>query len=59
MSELIRAVEAAELLGVNRSTLTRWVAAGHITPAVKAPGYKGILLFDRADIEAHKDGALA
>lgn len=59
MTELIRAVEAAELLGVNRSTLTRWVASGHISPAIKAPGYKGILLFDRAEIEAHKESSQA
>lgn len=53
MEDLIRAKEAANILGVNRSTLTRWVAAGVIEPAIKAPGYKGILLFNRADIEAH------
>lgn len=55
MDDLIRAVEAATILGINRSTLTRWVAAGHITPAVKAPGYKGIMLFNRSEIEAHQE----
>ena len=38
------------LLKIDRSTLSRWVAAGKITPAVKAPGLRGAFLFDPAEV---------
>jgi excisionase family DNA binding protein len=46
--------EAAHRLGVNRSTLTRWVSAGRITPVLTVPGYRGDFLFDPADVETLK-----
>lgn len=49
---LIGSAEACRILDVDRSTLTRWVAGGRITPAVKLPKRNGAYLFDRADIEA-------
>ena len=49
---LIGTAEAAQLLGVDRSTLTRRVATGMLEPALTIPGYRGDFLFDRADIEA-------
>lgn len=50
--ELIGTVEAAELLGVERSTLTRWVQLGRIAEATKLPGSRGARLFRRSDVEA-------
>jgi excisionase family DNA binding protein len=52
MSTFIGTAEAASLLGVDRSTLTRWVKAEKITPAITAPGYRGANLFDPADVLA-------
>lgn len=49
--DLIPSVEATELLGVGRSTLTRWVQSGRLTEARKLPGRTGVRLFHRADIE--------
>lgn len=51
-SDLVKAREAAERLGVDIRTIHRWVAAGRLTPVIVVPGYKGALLFARADIEA-------
>lgn len=42
---LITAKEKAAELGVSRATLTRWVQAGKITPAYKADGPTGVMLF--------------
>lgn len=42
---LITAKEKAAELGVSRATLTRWVQAGKITPAYKAEGPTGVMLF--------------
>lgn len=49
---LIGAPEAARRLGVDRSTLTRWVQAGRVDPYVKMPGKNGALVFDLAVIDA-------
>lgn len=38
--------EAAERLNINRSTLTRWVLAGDVTPLRQLPGARGAYLFD-------------
>jgi len=42
-------------LNITRSTLSRWVAAGVITPAVKLPGKRGAFLFDPADVKRVKE----
>jgi len=39
---------AAHIFGVDRSTITRWVAAGKLTPAIQTPG---AFLFDRDQLE--------
>ena len=39
------------LLKIDRSTLSRWVAAGKITPAVKAPGVRGAFLFAPNEVQ--------
>lgn len=49
---LISAAEAALLLGIDRSTLTRWVKAGRIDAAHKNPHLNGALLFDRDAVVA-------
>lgn len=48
---LLGTVEAAEMIGVERSTLTRWVASGRILPIRKLPGRNGAVLFDRTEVE--------
>lgn len=50
--DLIGTVEAAEIIGVERSTLSRWVASGRITPAMQLQGTTGAMLFHRADAVA-------
>lgn len=49
--DLIGSAEACQILGINRSTLTRWVATDRITYWVKLPGETGAMLFDRAVVE--------
>jgi excisionase family DNA binding protein len=51
---LIGSAEACTILGVDRSTLSRWVQLGKITPTMRLPGPKGVMLFDRADVERLK-----
>ena len=51
LEDLLTSVEAAERLGIDRGTLTRWVQAGRITPAMKLPGKNGPALFDPAEVE--------
>jgi predicted site-specific integrase-resolvase len=52
-NDLIGSAEACELLGgIDRSTLSRWVAFGKLTPAQQLPGRNGAFLFRRTDVEA-------
>lgn len=53
--ELIGTVEAADLIGVNRSTISHWIAKGRIEPAQKLPGKTGVLLFTRSEVERVRD----
>ena len=49
----IGSAEACRLLGIDRSTLSRWVAAGRLPLAMKVgTATNGALLFHRADVEA-------
>lgn len=50
--DLIGASEACQILGRDRSTLTRWVDSGRLDFWVKMPGATGAYLFDRAVVEA-------
>lgn len=52
--DLIGTVETAEILGIQRSTISRWVERGVITPALQLPGERGAMLFDRAAVGALK-----
>lgn len=50
--DLIGGTQAAQLLGVHRSTLTRWTQLGRIAPVTQLPGRNGVVLYRRSDIEA-------
>ena len=49
-ANLIGSAKACQTLDIDKSTLSRWVAAGVITPAVKLPGRNGAMLFDPRDV---------
>ena len=49
---LISTAEAAQMLGRHVATISRMVANGRLTPAVKVPGKTGAYLFAREDVEA-------
>lgn len=53
--DLLGTVEAAAVIGVQRSTLSHWIAKGRISPAMKLPGTTGALLFERAEVERVRD----
>lgn len=55
-SQLIGMAEAAEILGMERSTLTRRLLSGSIKALTKINGPRGAYIFDRADIEALAKG---
>jgi predicted site-specific integrase-resolvase len=48
-TDLIGTEDVAAIFGVDRSTVTRWVQSGKLTPALSTPG---MYLFDRSVIEA-------
>lgn len=50
--DLIGGSQAAQILGVHRSTLSRWTQSGRITPVVQLPGRNGVVLYRRIDVEA-------
>lgn len=51
--DLVGTVEAAEIIGCERSSLSRWVALGKLTPALQVGhGATGAHLFHRSDIES-------
>lgn len=55
---LIPTAEVARLNGVNVRTVHRWVDKGVIKPAAKAPGLRGALLFNAADVQnVHEDAS--
>lgn len=49
--DLITSLQASTLLGIDRSTLSRWVADGRIKPAWQSPTANGARLFHRRDVE--------
>lgn len=49
---LLPSVEVCERLSIDRSTLSRWVQIGRITPALRLPGKTGSMLFAVADVDA-------
>ena len=49
---MIPTAEVARIYGCDVRTVHRLVARGRLTPAIKAPGLRGALLFRRADVLA-------
>lgn len=49
--DLLSTVEAAAIIGVERSTLSRWIDSGRIAPALKLPGINGAHLFARSEVD--------
>lgn len=48
---LMTSKEVCAALGIDRSTLTRWVQDGKVTPAQKLPGLRGAYLFERGVLD--------
>jgi predicted site-specific integrase-resolvase len=51
--------EVCTELRIDRSTLSRWVAAGKLTPAFKLPGMRGGMYFAPEDVEALRSHKVA
>lgn len=49
--DIIGTAEVCEILGIDRSTLSRWLSSGKITPLHQLPTIKGAYLFIRGDVE--------
>lgn len=58
LDDLIGSAEACEILALrddkplDRSTLSRWVKDGKLTPAMRLNGKTGAMLFHRAEVLA-------
>lgn len=50
-NEMLTSAEACDALAIDRSTLSRWVAAGRISYAFKMPGRTGGFLFAQSEVE--------
>jgi predicted site-specific integrase-resolvase len=50
-SDLVGTRDAAEIIGCERSTLSRWVALGKLPLALQLTGPTGAHLFHRADVD--------
>lgn len=48
---IISTKQAAQVLGVNRSTIARWVHTDKLVPVLKLAGKRGGYLFFEKDIE--------
>jgi excisionase family DNA binding protein len=55
----ITVAQAAELIGVDRSTVTRWITRGRLVPTRKLPGRTGATLVALADVQALATPAVA
>ena len=49
-ANLIGSAAACAVLDIDKSTLSRWVKAGTITPAQRLPGKNGAMLFRPSDV---------
>lgn len=56
---LLPSADVCAELHIDRSTLSRWVAMGRITPAIKLPGLRGAFMFDADEVERVKGEAAA
>ncbi len=53
--DLLATVQVCERVGIDRSTLSRYVKEGRIAPAMKLPGRTGAMLFNPADVDTLND----
>lgn len=51
MPDPIGTAEAAQRLGVDVSTVSRWVASGRLKPLYRLPTKTGAMLFDPRDVD--------
>lgn len=49
--ELVASVDVCKRLGIDRSTLSRWVKDGTAVPAMRLPGKRGAFLFAPAEVD--------
>jgi predicted site-specific integrase-resolvase len=56
---LLGSAEVCERIGIDRSTLIRWIQLGRIAYVQKIPGPKGAYLFDRVEVERARADYLA
>lgn len=52
VTDLLAAKQACERIGIDRSTLSRYVQLGRIKPAHQLPGRRGAMLFEPSDVDA-------
>ena len=48
---LLGSIEVCEQVGIDRSTLSRWIKDGTAVPAMRLPGKTGAYLFTPAEAE--------
>lgn len=53
--DLLSTIEVCEVVGFDRSTLSRWIKDGTASPAMRLPGKTGAYLFTRAETERLRD----
>jgi len=49
--DLLSTTQACEVIGIERSTVSRWVQQGLMQPTLKLPSQTGAFLFDVAEVE--------
>lgn len=49
--DLLSTTQAAEVIGTERSNITRLVQLGRLTPHHKLPGPRGAYIFQRGEVE--------
>lgn len=49
--ELIASIDVCKRLGIDRSTLSRWVQIGKATPAMRLGAGRGAFLFTPAEVD--------
>jgi excisionase family DNA binding protein len=54
----VTAAEAADMLGVDRRSVVRFIEHGDLKPAMKLPGRTGAYLFARDEVEQLRDQRL-
>lgn len=57
VQDLLTTRQAADRLGVNVSTISRWVLAGRLSPALRGDGQTGGMWFRAADIDGMREAA--